>query len=159
MNEWTTVTRLQKSYKLFFRVTDGASGVPVDVFPKNPIVRVGQNFTFMCRVGRPLMYCSIRLPGSESGLNMNEKSPRNSSYWYAGDGIGVGQCGITIARIDDRQNGQFRCSLGFANEQTESDGFTNVTVASKKLIYFGFPVYTDIWEPCILSESLADAAE
>jgi hypothetical protein len=62
---------------------------------------------------------------------MNENTPRTNNYWYAGDGISAGQCGITIARIDDSLNGQFKCSLGFANEQTESDGTTNVTVASK----------------------------
>jgi len=108
---------------------DGASGVHVDVFPRNPTIKVGQNFTFMCRVGKPLMYCSIRVPGFNSGLNMNENTPRTNNYWYEGDGISKGQCGITIARIDDKQNGQFRCSLGFSDEQSESDGFTNVTVA------------------------------
>lgn len=77
------------------------------------------------------MYCSIKLPGYSSGLNMNENIPRNSNYWYEGDGLRAGQCGITIARIDDKQNGQFKCSLGFADELAESDGITNVTVASK----------------------------
>lgn len=77
------------------------------------------------------MYCSIKLPGSISGLNMNENIPKNPNYWYEGEGIRFGQCGITIARIDDKQNGQFKCSLGFSDEQTESDGITNVTVASK----------------------------
>jgi hypothetical protein len=43
----------------------------------------------------------------------------------------AGECGITIARIDDKQNGQFKCSLAFQNEQRESDGTTTVTVASK----------------------------
>jgi hypothetical protein len=62
---------------------------------------------------------------------MNEKVPKTAKYWYAGDGIGSGQCGITIARIDDSQNGQFKCSLGFEDDPTESDGTTNVTVASK----------------------------
>ena len=85
----------------------------------------------MCRVVKPLMYCSIKLPGFNSGLNMNENTARNSNYWYAGDGIRFGHCGITIARIDDKQNGQFRCSLGFSDDDTESVGVANVTVASK----------------------------
>jgi hypothetical protein len=114
-----------------FLVTDGASGIVVDVSPRNPIVRVGQNFTFMCRVGNPVQYCSITVPGYDSRFNMNENTPKNSNYWYAGDGLRTGQCGITIARIDDKQNGQFKCSLAFASEQRESDGTTNVTVASK----------------------------
>lgn len=77
------------------------------------------------------MYCSIKVPGFPTGLNMNEKTPKTNNYWYEGDGIKAGQCGITIARIEDRQNGQFRCTLGFQDEQSESDGTTNVTVASK----------------------------
>jgi hypothetical protein len=62
---------------------------------------------------------------------MNVNTPKYSNYWYAGDGIKAGQCGITIARIDDKQNGQFKCSLAAQNELRESDGVTNVTVASK----------------------------
>lgn len=75
------------------------------------------------------MYCSIRVPGFPTGLNMNENTPRTNNYWYEGGGIRNGQCGITIARIDDKQNGQFKCTLGFTDEQSESDGVTNVTVA------------------------------
>jgi hypothetical protein len=85
----------------------------------------------MCQVAKPLMYCSIKVPGFNRGLNMNENTKRENDYWYEGKGIKSGQCGITIARIDDKQNGQFKCSLGFSDEQAESDGVTNVTVASK----------------------------
>lgn len=108
---------------------DGASGIQVDVSPRDPTVRVGQNFTFMCRVAKPLMYCRIEIPGSTIGLNMNEKVPKTSDYWYAGEGIGYGQCGITISRMTDKQNGRFKCSLGFSDEQKESEGATIVTVA------------------------------
>lgn len=95
------------------------------------MVRVGQNFTFMCRVAKPLMYCRIEIPGSSSGLNMNENVPKTSEYWYAGEGIRYGHCGITISRMTDRQNGRFKCTLGFSDEQRESEGTTVVTVASK----------------------------
>jgi hypothetical protein len=81
------------------------------------------------------MYCRIEIPGSSSGLNMNEKVPKTSDYWYAGEGIQYGQCGITIRQMTDRQNGQFKCTLGFSDEQKESEGATIVTVASKNLIY------------------------
>jgi len=77
------------------------------------------------------MYCSMRVPGFSSGLNLNENTPKDNNYWYEGESIRAGQCGITIARIDDKQNGQFMCSLGFLDEQTVSEGVTNVTVASK----------------------------
>jgi hypothetical protein len=77
------------------------------------------------------MYCSIKVPGYDSRLNMNEHTPKNSNYWYAGEGLKAGQCGITMARMDDKQNGQFMCSLAFPNEQSESDGIAMVTVASK----------------------------
>jgi hypothetical protein len=105
------------------------------------------------------MYCSIKVPGYDTRLNINENTPRNNNYWYTGDGLKAGQCGITIARIDDKQNGQFKCSVAFQNEQTESDGVTNVTVASKNRLYSGFPVYTGIEEPCIVSEGFANAAQ
>lgn len=77
------------------------------------------------------MYCSVQVPGYNNRFNLNENTPKNPNYGYEGDGLRAGQCGIRIARIDDKQNGQFKCSLGFADEQAESDGVTNVTVASK----------------------------
>jgi hypothetical protein len=86
----------------------------------------------MCRVGKPLVYCGIQVPGYDSCSITNKNTPRKNNYWYAGDGLKAGQCGITIAWIDDKQNGQFKCSLGFADERTESIGITSVTVASKK---------------------------
>ena len=147
---------------LFFsRVTDGASGIYVDVSPRNPTVRVGQNFTFMCRVGKPIMYCSMMLPGISNRLNMNEDTPKTSNYWYAGGGIGNGQCGITIARMEDSLNGQFKCSLGFKDEQSESDGTTNVTVASKNRTCLWVPRVSRLhWHTNLACfQSLTDAAE
>ncbi|XP_021923812.1 fasciclin-3 isoform X1 [Zootermopsis nevadensis] len=107
----------------------GANAIHVDVSPRNPTVKVGQNFTFMCLVAKPLMYCRIQMPGVSGGLNLNENSERNTEYWYAGDSITRGQCGITINRMTDKYNGQFKCSLGFSGESNESEGTTNVTVA------------------------------
>jgi hypothetical protein len=77
------------------------------------------------------MYCRIEIPGSSSGFNMNENVPKTGDYWYAGEGIKHGQCGITISRMSDKHNGPFKCTLGFADEQKESVGTTIVTVASK----------------------------
>jgi hypothetical protein len=122
---------LRSHISFSFRVTDGASGINVDVSPRNPIVRVGQNFTFMCRVGKQITYCGMKVPGYDSRLIMSENAQRNNKFWYTGDGFRAGQCGITISQMDDKQNGQFKCSLAVQNEQTESDGITNVTVASK----------------------------
>jgi hypothetical protein len=95
------------------------------------MVLVGQSFTFMCRAGEPLRYCSISVPGYDSHLNMNENTTKNSDYWYAGYGLEAGQCGVTIARIDIKQNGKFGCDLAIQNQQGESHGTTKVTVASK----------------------------
>jgi hypothetical protein len=117
--------------KVSFCVTDGAIAIQVDVSPRDPMVRVGQNFTFMCRVAKPLMYCRIQLPGMTSGLNLNEKTPSKPEYSYAGDSIQSGQCGITINRITDAHNGQFKCMVGFQGDADESVGTSNVTVASK----------------------------
>ncbi|KAJ9575513.1 hypothetical protein L9F63_007618, partial [Diploptera punctata] len=87
------------------------AGVPVDVNPRSPVLRVGQNFTFKCSVGNQLQYCRIQLPGNKA-YNLNEKVQRTSEYWYEGAGLNSGQCGITIARIKEEHNGQFQCTMG-----------------------------------------------
>jgi hypothetical protein len=77
------------------------------------------------------MYCRVEVPGLTSALNLNENLPKTDEYWYSGDGLATGQCGVTIGRMADRHNGQFKCSLGFKDELKESEGTSKVTVASK----------------------------
>lgn len=45
----------------------------VDVSTKELMVLPGQNATFMCRVGVPLQYCRVELPGSRN-YNLNKGS-------------------------------------------------------------------------------------
>ncbi|XP_069684944.1 fasciclin-3 isoform X1 [Periplaneta americana] len=107
----------------------GVRAITVDVSPKNPTVKVGQNFTFMCRVGKPLMYCRIKVPGIDRGLNLNEMTQKTQNYWYEGSGLSTGQCGVTLRAVTDRQNGNFECSMGFPTDADEAQGTTKLTVA------------------------------
>ena len=91
----------------------------------------GQNFTLKCTIAKPLLYCRIKLPGKTSGLSLNELVPKNPDYWYEGEGLKSGQCGITINRIRDSHNGQFECTMATLTDEQEIVGYTNVTVASK----------------------------
>jgi hypothetical protein len=108
------------------------------------------------------MYCRVQLPGLNVGLNLNEKSPRTSEYVYAGDGIASGHCGVTVNRMTDERNGQFKCTLGFSDESKEAEGSTNVTVASKNLITFKvscFPNCIGLWTFFFLTcRMIAEAA-
>jgi hypothetical protein len=113
-------------YTYHFQTFEGSNILSLIV-----IVRVGQNFTFMCRVGKPLLYCTIQVPGYDSLFITNENTPRNNSYSYSSDGLAAGQCGFTITRIDDKQNGQFNCLMVVSYSQVDLVGVTNITVASK----------------------------
>lgn len=53
---------------------------------------------------------------------------------YFGDGLEAGQCGFTINRVDERNNGQIKCTLGISTEYTESIGTMHLIVGSKFFI-------------------------
>ncbi|XP_074039691.1 fasciclin 3 isoform X2 [Leptinotarsa decemlineata] len=100
----------------------------VDIQRKELLVLPGQNATFLCRVSVPLQYCRIELPGSRN-FNLNKQASPSSEIAYYGEGLDAGQCGFTIQRVDDRDNGNVKCTLGIPSEPTESVGIMQLIVA------------------------------
>lgn len=89
----------------------------------------GQNVTVMCRVGVPLQYCRVEIPNMRP-LNLNAKLS-NPDVAYYGSGLSAGQCGFTINKVTEKNNGPVRCMLGIETEATESTGTVQLIVASK----------------------------
>lgn len=50
---------------------------------------------------------------------------------YYGNGLEAGQCGFTINRVEEKNNGQVKCTVGISSEFTESVGTMQLIVASK----------------------------
>ncbi|XP_050312125.1 fasciclin-3 isoform X2 [Anthonomus grandis grandis] len=108
-------------------LTQGIFAVQVDVDKREQTVLVGQPATFMCRVAVPLQYCRVEIPGMKS-YNLN-KGISNSDVSYAGEGLDAGQCGFTVNRAKDENNGEIKCTLGIASEAQESVGTMSLIVA------------------------------
>ncbi|KAL1502118.1 hypothetical protein ABEB36_007310 [Hypothenemus hampei] len=81
----------------------------------------------MCRVAVPLQYCRVEIPGLKS-YNLN-RGMSNSDVSYYGEGLEAGQCGFTIHRAKDENNGEIKCTLGIASEAQESVGTMSLIVA------------------------------
>lgn len=103
-------------------------GVEVQVFPAEAVVSVGQNVSMLCRVPVPIQYCRIEVPGLAAPLNLNPFTKSNE-FVYLGDGLEKGHCGVAIARVEDKFNGVFKCSVGVNTEAHESQGQMVVVVA------------------------------
>ncbi|RZB40578.1 fasciclin-3 [Asbolus verrucosus] len=103
------------------------AGAHVEVEPGEVLVLPGQNVTVMCRLAVPLQYCRVEIPGMKA-LNLNAKLSHPEVSFY-GPGLPAGQCGFTINRVTDKNNGVVRCMLGVETESTESVGQVHLIVA------------------------------
>ncbi|KAJ8965791.1 hypothetical protein NQ314_003907 [Rhamnusium bicolor] len=104
----------------------------VEVERKEIMVLPGENVTFMCRVGVPLQYCRIEIPGLRT-YNLNKGSIDKDVSYY-GEGLEAGQCGFRINQVQDKNNGNIKCSLGLFSEATESIGNMQLVVANDDLV-------------------------
>ncbi|KAK9886346.1 hypothetical protein WA026_015863 [Henosepilachna vigintioctopunctata] len=108
--------------------TPSCYGAHVEVSPTNALVLPGRNVTFLCRVAVPLQYCRVEIPG-EGSKNLNQGIPSDGNVKYFGAGLSSGQCGVTIDNVDERHNGDIKCTLGMSTESQESVGKMKLVVA------------------------------
>ncbi|XP_021709283.1 fasciclin-3 isoform X2 [Aedes aegypti] len=100
----------------------------VDTDPKEIVVTENQrNVSLLCRVGRPIQFCTFTLPESSQQVVLNPTQPGKDGMSYFGAGFQAGACGVTIDRITTAHNGQHKCSLFDSDRSNE--GFINVVVA------------------------------
>ncbi|XP_065167922.1 fasciclin-3-like isoform X2 [Atheta coriaria] len=111
-----------------FFLFSGSLAVVVDVQPRESVVLPGQNVTFLCKVGVPLQYCRVDIPGM-STFNLNNKLPPRGGVSYYGAGLSAGQCGFTLDSVQEINNGKVKCYLGIETEYQEPFGSMQLTVA------------------------------
>ncbi|XP_019769623.1 fasciclin-3 isoform X3 [Dendroctonus ponderosae] len=107
--------------------TQGILSAQVDVDKREQTVLVGDQVSYMCRVAVPLQYCRVEIPGLRS-YNLN-RGISNADVSYYGEGLDAGQCGFTVHRAKDDNNGEIKCTLGIASEAQESVGTMSLVVA------------------------------
>ncbi|XP_034825242.1 uncharacterized protein [Maniola hyperantus] len=68
-------------------------------------------FTITCNAGVSLRYCWFQHP---NGTQFTPVSLTNEQqlFWYTGESLEVGNCGITFAHSNDSDNGMWSCFLG-----------------------------------------------
>nr|CAD7259512.1 unnamed protein product [Timema shepardi] len=108
-------------------VAPNEAAVTIEVFPKESIVKVGDTVTVMCRAGEKLQYCRVTSPAGT--FNLKPNIPVSNGYIYSGKGLETGECGFTIANVQEMNNGNHTCYLGFDNTGLESNTTMSVIVA------------------------------
>ncbi|XP_053684235.1 fasciclin-3-like isoform X2 [Sabethes cyaneus] len=81
----------------------------------------------MCRVGRPIGFCTITLPNRDQQVALDPNTPPRDGLQYFGPGLQAGVCGVTVDRITTAHNGQLKCSLFV--DGVSAEGFINMVVA------------------------------
>ncbi|XP_055589754.1 fasciclin-3-like isoform X2 [Uranotaenia lowii] len=112
----------------FFSAVITAQGIQVDTDPRSIIVTENQrNVSLLCRVGRPVEFCTFILPNRANQIVLRPGDPPRDGLQYFGGGFERGACGITIDRIVASHNGPFKCSLFV--DGSSADGQIDVVVA------------------------------
>jgi len=91
------------------------------------VVKVGEQFDFICRAGRPIETCFIKFSDSPRSLNIRE-SAKKADYEYLGNGFQRGECGIRYYSVKREQRGPVTCTVGYPDIDIESTGSTTLIV-------------------------------
>lgn len=102
-------------------------------------VRLDDPLTILCRVGVPLEHCRVEIP-SEGSIILKQDQPPEDGISYYGGGADAGQCGVTIAKVQEKHDGLFRCNLLTKGGRSEISATTTIIVASKSLPFT--PLYS-----------------
>ncbi|CAK1551889.1 unnamed protein product [Leptosia nina] len=85
-------------------------------------VQENRMLTVSCRADASLKYCWFQHPNGSQFTPVqlvNEEQP----FWYTGEGLAAGQCGITFRHVTHQESGLWRCHMGrkgqFGVEVTE----------------------------------------
>jgi len=105
----------------------------VEIEPRFPVVRLGDPLELRCKAPieagsrLPLLYCRFEIPGEEPiRVSPNLRKPGFS--WLGEQGLEQGECGITIQRVDNRNNGKVNCTLGPVDKPNELIGSVELIV-------------------------------
>lgn len=113
---------------IFSAIISAQSQIRVDTDPAQVVVTENQrNVSLMCRVGRPIQFCTFTLPNSSQQVALMPGKPSANGLMYFGGGFEQGQCGVTIDRITTAHNGQVKCSVFV--DGLSAEGLIDVVVA------------------------------
>lgn len=120
---------------MFFLQSTGnlINGQRVEVIPDHVIVKEGGSTQLTCRFGKNIKFCLFTINGS-APISVDDNY-NNNGIRYTGSGLANGECGITIDRVLNENNGQAKCTLGVDGAVGGLvEGFIQIIVASKYLI-------------------------
>ncbi|XP_034935327.1 fasciclin-3 isoform X2 [Chelonus insularis] len=101
----------------------------VEVDPKGPVaVRVGESLKVKCRVGYPLLFCRVEIPG-EPSMNLQPNQAVEDGIAYYGKGLENGECGVSIQRVKEIHDGAFKCALTINGTRAEIMNGVKIIVA------------------------------
>lgn len=99
-------------------------------------MRLGEKIDLLCKAPyeggarAPLLYCRFEVPGEEAFRVSPDMNVPGIS-WFGEATLEQGECGITIQRVQDRNNGPVKCSLGPKNSNAEYNGLLELVVGGE----------------------------
>ncbi|XP_021709523.1 fasciclin-3 [Aedes aegypti] len=96
------------------------SGIVVQTAPKFAFVPEGhQNLNLLCEIpgSNPIDFCIVKVPGVAAPFAASERLPTPvQGVTYFGRGWSKGSCGVTLAKVEPKNEGTFECVLSVAGQ-------------------------------------------
>ncbi|XP_077289204.1 fasciclin-3-like isoform X2 [Arctopsyche grandis] len=93
-----------------FSVAFANDAAQVDVLTKEVVALPGQSVNLLCRVSYSINFCQFSFPGITTLSNIYEtENAYSNNIKYHGSGFSNGECGISIEKVDESNNGEFKC--------------------------------------------------
>jgi hypothetical protein len=90
-------------------------------------VDVGEATNLSCSFDAEISMCNFAIPSFKGELKLNPKWKKGeNNYFYYGDGLDKGQCGITLDKVTTQMSGNVTCRLDM--NDGEPDAFGTITL-------------------------------
>ncbi|XP_058837283.1 uncharacterized protein LOC131693465 [Topomyia yanbarensis] len=96
----------------------------------------GTEMALQCNANKPLDYCWFKDPaGMNYSVSESLVQDGNTSYWYSGISLAMGDCGIKLTNITMEMAGQWSCHVGSSKfSALEVSEFINVRISQSQMI-------------------------
>nr|XP_021191864.2 uncharacterized protein LOC110377335 [Helicoverpa armigera] len=76
-------------------------------------VESNKTLTLTCRADASLAYCWFQHPNGSQFTPVERQVGQNLDFWYAGENLQSGDCGITFATVHKEDGGVWTCHMGY----------------------------------------------
>ncbi|XP_022829580.1 uncharacterized protein LOC111358600 [Spodoptera litura] len=101
----------QEAPRIRRQLTRDSSGPEEET--RTVFVEDNTSLTLMCRADASLQYCWFQHPNGSQYTPVERQVQGEQPFWYTGENLQSGDCGITFAHVSQNDSGIWTCHMGY----------------------------------------------